>query len=124
MPTKEGSNGFKTIDIKKIKAIVGDSIEKEIKYLKLLQKNAPDFIQKINRGIQKNDFHEIKVSAHSLKSTFRYYGAEDLMNLSKQVELLAEQAHDQQKIERLLKEIQEKWTNVEKELTAYFSKQN
>ncbi|WP_462281423.1 two-component regulator propeller domain-containing protein [Salinivirga cyanobacteriivorans] len=124
IPTKEGNNDFKTIDIRKIKAIVGDSMGKEIKYLKLLQKNAPDFIQKIDRGIQKNDFRVIKVSAHSLKSTFRYYGAEDLMNLSKQVELLAEQAHDQPKIERLLKEIQEKWANVEKELTAYFSKQN
>ncbi len=122
--TSTEGNGFNTIDIKKIKAIVGDSIEKEVKYLKLLQKNAPDFIQKIDKGLQKGDLEEVKISAHSLKSTFRYYGADELMELSQRIEALAEQHASQQEIKPLLKQVHEQWSKVEKELVAYFAGHN
>jgi signal transduction histidine kinase/ligand-binding sensor domain-containing protein/CheY-like chemotaxis protein/HPt (histidine-containing phosphotransfer) domain-containing protein len=118
------SNGkFKTFNIDKIKNIVGDSQEKEVKYLKMFHKNAPELIQNINKGLTEKDFNKVKVSAHSLKSTFRYYGADKLMEYSRSIEEIAPE-NDKDAINKLLVNLEEGWKKIDKELIEYFKKHN
>ncbi len=118
--TRQGSN-LKTIDISKIKQIVGDSIEKEHKYLKMLQTNAPNLIKKIESGLQNKNLQDAKVAAHSLKSTFRYYGAHELMELSRKIEELSSNGNNHNEdINSYLERIKEQWKAVAAELEAYF----
>lgn len=114
------SNGkFKTFNIEKIKNIVGDSLEKEVKYLKMFYKNAPELIQNISNGLSGKDFNKVKISAHSLKSTFRYYGADKLMEYSRSIEELAP-SNDETSIRELMVELETGWKDIEFELDNYF----
>ncbi|PLX15627.1 MAG: hypothetical protein C0599_16515 [Salinivirgaceae bacterium] len=118
------SNGkFKTFNIDKIKSIVGDSLEKEVKYLKMFHKNAPELIQNITHGLTEKDFNKVKVSAHSLKSTFRYYGADKLMEYSKAIEEIALD-NDESTIKDLLSNLIDGWKDIDDELIKYFEKSN
>jgi signal transduction histidine kinase/ligand-binding sensor domain-containing protein/CheY-like chemotaxis protein/HPt (histidine-containing phosphotransfer) domain-containing protein len=118
------SNGkFKSFNIDKIKSIVGDSVEKEVKYLKMFHKNAPELLQNISNGLAEKDFNKVKVSAHSLKSTFRYYGADKLMEYSRTIEELAPN-NEENAIRELVINLENGWKEIDAELVKYFEKAN
>lgn len=110
---------FKHLDIQKIKAIVGDSLEKEQKYLKMLQQTVPVTMQKMTDGIAQENLQQIKVTAHSLKSTFRYYGADKLTQLCLEIEKQATEIQFES-IPNLAIEVLEQWKKIEQELDVYF----
>ncbi|MDA3866485.1 MAG: response regulator [Salinivirgaceae bacterium] len=121
----EGGEGFvfTTIDIQKIKSIVGNAPEKEYKYLKMLNANVPTTLEKLTDGLKNENAQQVKVTSHSLKSTFRYYGAANLSEVCKTIENFATDG-DLQPVGNLVDKVISGWQKIEVELAAYFRTAN
>jgi HPt (histidine-containing phosphotransfer) domain-containing protein len=122
-PTVDNDGGegfaFTTIDIQKIKGIVGNAPEKEYKYLKMLNTTVPTTLEKLTDGLKNENAQQVKVTSHSLKSTFRYYGAADLSEVCKTIEKYATDG-DLQPVDSLLGKVVSGWQKIESELAVYF----
>jgi len=87
MPTKETTQNASTppteplysdlIDDTFLNSFTGGKPDKMKKYLQLFQENAPKMMEKIWHGISNQDYEEIKIGAHSLKSQLRYLGVSE-----------------------------------------------
>jgi signal transduction histidine kinase/CheY-like chemotaxis protein len=64
----------KLIDDTFLNSFTGGRSEKMKKYLNLFKENAPLMMEKIYQGIQNENYEEVKIGAHSLKSQLRYLG--------------------------------------------------
>jgi len=58
-------------------SFTGGQPEKLKKYLELFKENAPMMMKKIKLGIHNEEYEEIKIGAHSLKSQLRYFGVSE-----------------------------------------------
>lgn len=73
--------------LKRLRDWGGDKLLKEI--LRLFLANAPQRMDQIHNGLDRNDPNEVERGAHSLKSTAANVGARDLSLLSTEFEDIA-----------------------------------
>ncbi len=67
--------------------------------------------------LKDKDFENIKITAHSMKSTFRYIGREDLSEIAKKIEINSAGIEpDEQMIAGKIKHLKEHWKLIEVEL--------
>jgi len=67
--------------------------------------------------LNKNDFNNLRITAHSMKSTFRYLGRDDLSDTAKSIELMAnEKAQNLDLIQQKIDDLKFNWKLVNEEL--------
>ncbi|MCF6241731.1 MAG: ATP-binding protein [Bacteroidales bacterium] len=80
-------------------------------------KEIPVQLKNLSSYLKENDFENLKITAHSLKSTFRYIGREDLSRIAKIIEINSDNnTHDKQEIENKITQLSDNWKFIEIEL--------
>jgi FOG: CheY-like receiver len=92
-------------DTRFLKSLTGNNPEKEKKYIQIFLQNAPNLLAQIKQGIEKEEHESIKIGAHSLKTQLQYMGVKEEISHIYQIEKLAAEQEQIQKIIPLFEQL-------------------
>jgi signal transduction histidine kinase/CheY-like chemotaxis protein/Tfp pilus assembly protein PilF/HPt (histidine-containing phosphotransfer) domain-containing protein len=110
------THDFQVIDLNFLLKTYNNQVSKIENILKICLKDVPRQIAKINDSWYDKRFGNLKVAAHSLKTTLNYLGMQDLKEEARIIELSIDQKKDITKIPERIKKITEKWKTAETEI--------
>lgn len=79
----------KVIDLHFLQSFTSNNIDKQRKYIQLFLENAPKLVQQLQEGLAQNDFSQVKIAAHSLKTQLNYMGVKEELSKAQQLERMA-----------------------------------
>jgi len=95
--------------------------EKIKKTLKTYLNKIPEQLNAIEIKNNEEEFENVKLQSHSLKSTLKYIGRKDLSEIAREIEFLAKEKNKKQQIKNKLKILINNWLQIEIEINNYIS---
>lgn len=90
-----------------IRSVILGYDDKALTYAELLIRNIKKLIADIQNGLDHNNFSDVHLAAHSLKSVFRQIEAEDAANIAEKIENASEIESEQHKCQMYFLQIHE-----------------
>lgn len=107
---------FKIMDLIVLEKIFNKNTEKLKSTLKVYLEQIPNQLKLLDEACSKNDENKLKNISHSLKSTFRYLGRNDLSEIARNMELELNLNKDKELIMYKLEEIACQWKTIEQSI--------
>lgn len=98
------------LDLSYLYEITGSDSEIIIEMLELFMSETPKQIANIKEGIEAGDWFKIKAEAHKLKTNFIYVGLVELNELTIEIEKLAKERSNLERIEQIVKKLEDGFT--------------
>jgi len=83
----------------------------------------PSQLQDLTTFLENGQFENIKLTAHSMKSTFRYIGRDDLSETAKQIENIALNEKDEKLLKTKINELFLNWGHIDLEIKKILQQQ-
>jgi signal transduction histidine kinase/ligand-binding sensor domain-containing protein/DNA-binding response OmpR family regulator len=107
-------NGY--IDINTLKKIYGNNKEKISKILELYKSNIPNQLNELKECAKNKNWKNIKVVAHSLKTSFNYLNLEELREMSLEIEIESKDSLNTKTVTDKIEKMLALWREKEKQL--------
>jgi HPt (histidine-containing phosphotransfer) domain-containing protein len=105
--------------INSITDIVGTDPKVILRLLDELVKGCETKYASINTNFEKQAWNSVKNNAHFLKSNFRYLGNVEMMNILRNIELMAPDESKRNEVSMLVQQFNARFHNVLNEVKAY-----
>jgi len=79
----------------------------------------PIQFKNLETSLKNNDFETLKLTAHSMKSTFRYIGRNDLSDIAKQIEIMSSDKKNELLLKNKIDALILSWKFIELEIKKY-----
>jgi signal transduction histidine kinase/CheY-like chemotaxis protein len=79
----------------------------------------PIQLKNLETNLKGENFEFLRLTAHSMKSTFRYIGRNDLSDIAKQIEMMSVDKKDEQFLKEKIDLLISAWTPIEVEIKKY-----
>ena len=122
LSTIKNKNKFKLINLELLNKTYHGNEKKIKKILNLSLENIPIQIKDLSKNYDSDNIKNLKVVAHSLKTTLNYLGLTEISNTSKEIENIATSNTNLEKVPEMIKTIETVWEIAKKELIIYLDK--
>ncbi|HON18295.1 MAG TPA: ATP-binding protein [Salinivirgaceae bacterium] len=107
------------IDLSYLREVTGNDANLLAECIQAFERQLPDYIKMITKGLDDEDWKHVAVAAHSLKSSFAMMGNTHLQSIMKNIELTAKESPDKEKIQQLFDTFTETLPKFLEELEAF-----
>ncbi|MBK7763011.1 MAG: tetratricopeptide repeat protein [Bacteroidetes bacterium] len=114
----ENSNS-KVTDFRFLISFAGTDTAKQKKYILIFLENTPKLVKQLQTGMQRKDYSQIQIAAHSLKSQLKYMGIQEDVSHAAEIESLAKQEGDANYMEKLITQLEHTCQIAYDELNSY-----
>lgn len=109
----------KLTDLSLLRKMYSSNLSQMSAIVDLCKKNIPNQIDKMLVCNKQEDWKNLRLTAHSLKSTLGYLGMEKQRELARQIETNTEKNQNLNQIEKLINQMAADWILAEQELNNY-----
>ena len=75
-----------TVDLSSLRSLLGDDETLVQRFIGIFKNQTPEMLAQIRDGLDKMDWENASIAAHSLKSQCRYFGLEALAAMAESIE--------------------------------------
>ena len=106
----------KVLDLSFFKILFKNDDSKVKKTLLAYSKEIPLQIESLKLSLKNNQAESVKLTAHSMKSTFKYIGRSDLSEIAKQIEVLPFNKENYDLFEKKINVLIQSWKDINDEI--------
>ena len=109
----------KILDLSFFNNIFNDDKQKIKKTINAYLNETPQQLTILQNSLKKNEFENVKLTAHSMKSTFRYIGRADLSDIAKQIEFMSSDKKENLLLKEKIDVLKSNWVLIAAEIKEY-----
>ncbi|MEM6803030.1 MAG: Hpt domain-containing protein, partial [Bacteroidota bacterium] len=96
-----------SLDFSHLRTLTGDDNEFMIEILEMIVEQSPGVLKEMQNQLENQDFGPLGATAHKYKSSINILGNPNLIGLMKDIEDIATQSEEKNKLDTLVKEFEE-----------------
>ncbi len=93
------------VDLHRLRQLMGNDEEMVKKFLNIYKTEVPEQLERLEKFIKNEDWNDVSMLAHSIKSQSKYLGIEEIVQQAYEMEKMAEKEYD-------LSEMAEKYNSL------------
>lgn len=117
------NNGSNYIDLNVLLEYAEGDLVRMQRFIELFQTKTPNRIELLQTALEENDFEQIRIISHSMKSQLKSCGALQALGIAETIEILSNDKKQLEELPLLIKQLHEVFEHSSKELTDYLQSQ-